>query len=222
VVGDAGPPELPLPGGATAVLLSPTQERLTKLLAKWPEPIRDGDEIAALLKGFAEEPERGPGSFGRDDSVPNGSSIAFLFEHAGTSVLFTGDAWAPILADSIKKLLTRRNKTRPANDRLTSLPVQLFKLPHHGSRQNVTDDLLDLIEPEQILICTDGSRFQHPDADALDKLRRRYPDVPILFTDATDVIRDRAIKIGSSAPGSSPVRIRLRTSCDRSQHSGGN
>ncbi len=52
---------------------------------------------------------------------------------------------------------------------------QLFKLPHHGSRQNITDDLLELVEPDEILVCTDGSKFKHPDEDALDMIRLHYP-----------------------------------------------
>jgi beta-lactamase superfamily II metal-dependent hydrolase len=210
MVRDDGPPEIALPGGATAVLLSPTPERLAELARKWPEPARDGDGIDALLRAFQEDSDRGPGTFGRDNSVPNGTSIAFLFEHAGASILLTGDAWAPVLASSIKALLERRNRSRPKNDPLTALPIQLFKLSHHGSRQNITDELLDVVIPEQILVCTDGSKFSHPDADAMAMVRRHYPDVPIHFTDTTDVIRDRALQVDASLPAASPVVIQLQ------------
>jgi hypothetical protein len=209
VVPASGPPELALPGGATAVLLSPSRARLATLLAKWPEPTRDGDDLEALLRAFDVDAERGPGEVGKDSSVPNGSSIAFLFEHDGASVLFTADAWASELADSITALLTRRNQANPHKATLTALPVQVFKLPHHGSRQNLTDELLDLIEPQQILICTDGSKFKHPDQDTLDMLSRHYPAVPILFTDATAVIEERARHVGASPPRESPVVIEL-------------
>jgi len=210
VVQEDGPPEIPLPGGATAVLLSPTPERLAKLSRKWPDPARDGDGIDFVLRAFEEDSDRGPGTFGRDNSVSNGTSIAFLFEHAGASILLTGDAWAPVLVSSIKALLERRNQSRPENDPLTALPVQLFKLSHHGSRQNITDELLDLVVPENILVCTDGSKFSHPDSDAMEMVRRHYPDVPIQFTDTTDVIRDRARQVDGSVPAASPVVIHLQ------------
>jgi beta-lactamase superfamily II metal-dependent hydrolase len=210
MVREDGPPEIALPGGATAVLLSPTGERLAKLSRKWPEPTRDGDGIDALLRAFKEDSDRGPGTFGRDSSVSNGTSIAFLFEHAGASILLTGDAWAPVLVSSIKALLERRNRSRPKNDPLTALPVQLFKLSHHGSRQNITDELLDLVIPENIVVCTDGSKFSHPDSDAMEMVRRHYPDVPIHFTDTTEVIRDRALQVGASVPAASPVVIQLQ------------
>ncbi|MFZ0157894.1 MAG: CHAT domain-containing protein [Kineosporiaceae bacterium] len=213
VVPASGPPELALPGGATAVLLSPSPPRLTKLLAGWPEPTRGGDDLEALLRAFDVDLERGQGEMGRDGSVPNGASIAFLFEHDGASVLFTADAWASELVQSITALLAARNATRqtarPGAPPLTALPVQLFKLSHHGSRQNVTDALLDLIDPRQILICTDGSKFKHPDPDTLDLLRRHYPGVPVLFTDATPVVEEHARQVGGSVPSSSPVVIEL-------------
>jgi hypothetical protein len=117
---------------------------------------------------------------------------------------------APVLASSIKALLERRNRSRPKNDPLTALPIQLFKLSHHGSRQNITDDLLDVVIPEHILVCTDGSKFSHPDADAMAMVRRHYPDVPIHFTDTTDVLRDRALQVDASLPAASPVVIQLQ------------
>jgi len=201
VVGKAGPPELALPGGATAVLLSPTPERLEKLLAKWPQPSRDADPVEALLSAFDEQPRRGPGQLGRDTSVSNGSSIAFLFEYASVSILFTGDAWSSVLTESIKKLLAKRLTAK--------LAVQLFKLSHHGSRQNVTPELLDLIEPERVLVCTDGSQYNHPDEDALELVRKHYPGVPIIFSDDTPVTQERAAQLGATGPSSFSPTIKL-------------
>ena len=203
-VDNSGPLELELPGGATAILLSPTRERLAKLLDKWPGPTRDGvEDLNDLLSAFDEKPERGTAEFGQDGSVPNGSSIAFLFEHAGVTVLFTGDAWNSVLVESIEKLLAGRGRTK--------LAVQLFKLSHHGSSKNITPRLLDLIEPERILICTDGSKYRHPDPETLNLVKKHYPDVPILFTDATDRIRERLSQIGASVPPSLPQVIKLPT-----------
>ncbi len=54
---------------------------------------------------FADEAERGVGEFGKDSSVANGSSIAFLFEYSGASILLTGDAFASELEASMCALL---------------------------------------------------------------------------------------------------------------------
>ncbi len=202
---DGPPPTIKLPGGATAVLLSPTEERLRRLLRKWPEPDRGDDDSGSfdqLIGAFVDEVDRGVGEFGKDTSVANGSSIAFLFEYGGASILFGADAYASDLQTSIGALLAQRGDAK--------LHVRLFKLPHHGSRQNITDDLLDLIEPDEILVCTDGSKFKHPDEDALDKIRAHFPSAPIRFTDDTELIQARAAHIGLATPtSSSPVLIQL-------------
>ncbi len=137
--------------------------------------------------------------FGGDSSVANGSSIAVLFEHGATAMLLTGDAFAGELTATIRRLLAERAAER--------LRVDVFKLSHHGSRANVTEELLGLVDPAHILICTDGGKFGHPDVDTLDLLRRHYPAVPIHFTDDTPTIRDRAARVGSTPPSSTPVRL---------------
>jgi hypothetical protein len=192
------------------VLLSPSTDRLQRLLNKWPDapegPTRgehlggDVSDLEAILERGVEV-TRGPGQFGADTSVANSSSIAFLFEHANVSVLLTGDAYASVLVKSIKELLAVRKQQR--------LTVDVFKLSHHGSRQNMTDDLLKLIDPRRVLVCTDGSKFEHPDEDAIVKVRRHYPDAEIYFTDNTPVIKGRAVQVGGILPTASPVVLPL-------------
>ena len=94
---------------------------------------------------------------------------------------------------------------------MSKLHVDLFKLSHHGSRQNMTDGLLDLIDPGAVLVCTDGSKFRHPDEDALQKIRSHYPDVPIHFTDDTDHIRQRAATVGAVPPLVLPLQLDFGT-----------
>ncbi len=199
-----GPVCFELPGDARCTLLSPSSERLQKLLDKWPDPVRVVDDPTEdLLKALDDPLTRGVGEFGEDSSVANGSSIAFLFEVDGASLLLTGDAFAADLETTIGQLLASRGKQK--------LRVDLFKLSHHGSRQNMTDRLLDLIDPAAVLVCTDGSKFRHPDEDALGKIRSHYPDVPIHFTDDTDHIRQRAATVGARPPEALPLRLDLGT-----------
>ena len=73
----------------------------------------------------------------------------------------------------------------------------------------MTDALLNLIEPGAILVCTDGSKFHHPDEDALEKVRAHYPDVPIHFTDDNDLIRERAAAVGTRPPQVLPLQLDL-------------
>lgn len=203
-VSDSSPVELGnMPGPARCILLSPSRARLEQLLKKWPKPTR-GDSIEKLFDIFDDATDAGTraaGVFGKDGSVANGSSIAFLLEIDGVKLLLTGDAYASELESTITRLLEERGEDK--------LVVDLFKLSHHGSRQNMTDELLDLIDPKAILICTDGSKFKHPDADALAKIRTHYPAVPIHFTDNTEIIEKRAASIGLRPPTPDQLPVQL-------------
>ena len=205
LVPDDGPlPVLEIADGARCTLLGPTLERLVALEQAWGSGRRGGDQdpIDDLLHRLGDDLERGATkSFGSDHSVPNGSSIAFLLEYGGTSLLLTGDAYAPDLQKSISRLLDERNLSR--------LEVDLFKLAHHGSMNNVTPELLDLVDPGTILICTDGSRFGHPDHETIELLRKHFPTTPIQFTDDTPIIRERAALAGTVPPTASPVTLRF-------------
>ncbi|MGH9132869.1 MAG: CHAT domain-containing protein, partial [Ilumatobacteraceae bacterium] len=204
VPADGPLPVYELAGGARCTLLSPTLERLERLGAKWRSGSRGptGDGLAELFERLADdEGSRGDVEFGDDSSIANGSSIAVHFEHDPTAMLLTGDAFAGELASAIRRLLTERSQQR--------LRVDVFKLSHHGSKANVTEELLELVEPAHVLICTDGCRFGHPDVETLDLVRKHYPDVPIHFTDDTPAIRDRAARVGTAPPSSSPVRLDL-------------
>jgi beta-lactamase superfamily II metal-dependent hydrolase len=201
-VGPDGPASFVLPGGARCTILGPNVDRLERLFGKWPEPSPTAEDPSQELLDALEDPvSRGVGEFGRDSSVANGSSIAFLLETGGVSLLLTGDAFAGDLQESIEQVLRQRGQDR--------LVVDLFKLSHHGSRQNMSDELLDLVEPRAILVCTDGSKFRHPDEDALEKIRAHYPEVPVHFTDDSEIIRQRAPVVGSEPPTVLPVRLGL-------------
>jgi hypothetical protein len=67
--------------------------------------------------------------------------------------------------------------------------------------------LLGLVDPAAVLVCTDGSKFHHPDEDALEKIHSHYPDTPIHFTDDTDHIRQRAATVGALPPAAMPLRL---------------
>jgi beta-lactamase superfamily II metal-dependent hydrolase len=204
-IGDDGPlPVFDLADGARCTVLGPSLDRLDKLRRAWDSGKRGvaEDPIADLLERLGDDFDHGLiRSFGGDRSVANGSSIVLLFEYGGTSLLLAGDAFASDLQESIRRLLEQRG--------LTTLKIDLFKLPHHGSMGNITAELLELIDPGTILICTDGTRFGHPDRETINLLRKHYPTTPIQFTDDTAVIRDRAAHAGSIPPSRSPVSLRF-------------
>jgi beta-lactamase superfamily II metal-dependent hydrolase len=192
VVADGAPlPTTPLPHGAKVTFLSPTYATLDKLEVDWRKsldasPDRGGggsaqdsgfdDFISGLdeIDDVDDGAERGGGGavkFGRDPSVPNGSSIAFLLEYGGKALVFTGDAYADVLATSIRALLDERGLSR--------LKLDAFKVSHHASVNNISPELLDLIDCSRFLVATDGSRHGHPNTACLDLIHAKHPAAKI-------------------------------------------
>ncbi|MDW8518268.1 MBL fold metallo-hydrolase [Priestia flexa] len=91
-----------------------------------------------------------------DNSVVNGSSISFIIEYQGKRLLFLADAHPDIIYDNISKLEEKF--------------FDLVKLPHHGSKRNITRDLIENLNSELFLISTNGDKHGHPDFDALARI----------------------------------------------------
>jgi hypothetical protein len=172
--------------GLPRIQLSPTPKKLTRLRKRWrdvitdaersyPEPGSSDDWLLRLEDDARYQPdddsdilgEEGPpdvesltkAKTGSDRSPANGSSIAFLLEYEGKRVLLSGDAHASVLSTSIEAYLREQDLAR--------LPLDAFKLPHHGSKNNVTKRLLDKIECPRYLVSTNSSRHDHPDDEAM-------------------------------------------------------
>lgn len=161
----------PLPeftfSGMKLTLLSPGLEQLQRLAAVWPEVIRDAglseenrtpgytDDMPADTLGDLRISDLAGTYSAADRSPANGSSIAFLAEFKSGSILFAADAFASVLL----KTLARLKETR----RLSVLDITLCKLPHHGSKANVTEKLIAALNCRHYLFSTNGERFHHPD-----------------------------------------------------------
>ena len=98
--------------------------------------------------------------FESDTSLTNGSSIAFLAEYDGKKMLFSGDAYATILLQSIKRYL-------PGCE---PLYLDLFKIPHHGSDGNISKKPLERIRCRTYLISANGAYHKHPDEIAVARI----------------------------------------------------
>lgn len=155
-------------------ILSPTVKELEELRDPW----RKACEDAGLIPGIEARDEPLPPeieSFGpvdvealaaepfeKDHAEPNGSSIAILLENGGKRALLSGDAYADVLIESIDRLLDESGEDR--------LSVDLFKLPHHGSRKNVSKELLEKLDCPRYVFSTNGSYFKHPDPVAVSRV----------------------------------------------------
>ncbi|MDO8361876.1 MAG: MBL fold metallo-hydrolase [Actinomycetota bacterium] len=176
VVARTKPVKMPLPGTASALLLSPTPQKLANLLPEWEKVVKAAGLELGVTGRHEPKPAPEPGNdmLGGptlkelaaadtdDDTAPaNGSSIAFVFEVKDGGrrkrVLLGGDAHPQVLVDGLRQVA--KNGAKYA--------VDACKLPHHGSRANVTTALVQLLDCPQWLVSTNGSQFSHPNAEAL-------------------------------------------------------
>ncbi|WP_242207682.1 MULTISPECIES: hypothetical protein [unclassified Pseudomonas] len=163
-----------LPGGMKVTVLGPSRQRLNQLKPVWKTQlvkallskplVEPNDGVEAMggssapetriqLKKVAEMPEH------PDTSVPNGSSIVLMLEYSDRRVILAGDAWADDLLEMIQTL----SPDGP-------LEVDAFKVPHHASRFNITESLVKSLKCKSWLISTNGSRYHHPDKEAIAKI----------------------------------------------------
>ena len=58
---------------------------------------------------------------------------------------------------------------------VTTLPVDAFKLPHHGSKGNVLEALLKIAPAQHYLVSSNGDTFHHPDDQAVARVVMHAP-----------------------------------------------
>jgi hypothetical protein len=172
-------------GHPQITLLSPDPSRLASLFKVWArelerlhkkehnervEPPRVGragllDPAALATKATAV-----------DRAPPNGSSIAFLLEHRGASILLAADAFPQVLASALESLAAERKapgQGAPGTSVDSPLKIDVFKLSHHGSRANTTLALLAAVRADHYVVSTNGAIFGHPNDEALARVIMR-------------------------------------------------
>ena len=145
-----GSPNAPLSyANLTFNIIGPTKENLEELQKEWEE---------WLAK---RESEMATGNFTilsmSDKSVPNLSSIAFLIEGDGRTILFTGDGRGDHLLQGLKakELL---------ND--GQINIDVLKVPHHGSNRNTDRKFFKQVKAGTYVISGNG-KYGNPDYDTL-------------------------------------------------------
>jgi hypothetical protein len=167
----------------TLTLLSPTPSQLKKLAPVWTREMRryglePGSRVdySRFLKGIpsasTDVDELADSAFAGDKGVPNGTSIAVLAEFGGAAALLAADAHAPVLGASIQTLLRQRGGKR--------LRLDAFKVSHHASQNNLSSELLQLLDCRRYLVSTNGDHFCHPDREAIGRIIKYGGDRPAL------------------------------------------
>jgi beta-lactamase superfamily II metal-dependent hydrolase len=175
-------------GGMKITLLSPKRAQLVALEKEWRKVI----EAAGLVPGFGvtldpeevddllgdediDVPALAASKFRSDTARANGSSIAFAAEFGSQSALFGADAFPGVLADSLQRL--SENERRK---------ISVLKLPHHGSRKNLSTDLLKLLDCGTFLVSSNGKRFSHPNRESIARVIRRGGKPRVVFNYRTE------------------------------------
>lgn len=170
-------------GDMALTLLSPYPAQLAALAPIWEKVVTE----AGLTPGGAvvDEEEEGEDRLGsgpidmdalvgenfKADAAPaNASSIAFLAEFEGKQALFAADAHARVLLTSLNGLSKSKK-----------ISLDAVKLPHHGSKANVSPDLLAKISCKHFLISTNGKKFRHPDRQAMARTIRSCRGASLVF-----------------------------------------
>lgn len=138
--------------GLEITVLTPDRSALTRLAAAWEAKV--SDDLVTSGAGFT------------DRSIPNLSSICLHISAHGRTALLTGDARGDaILAGATACGLLGSGR----------LHVDVLKLPHHASANNVEPLFFRTIQADHYVICADGKRHDHPSLETLHWLVNSRP-----------------------------------------------
>ncbi len=148
---DQGGRKVTLDDNTSLIVLAPREQQLKDLQEEWDEQLtrlrnRQADEasVAAYV----------------DKSVFNLSSIVCLLQASDQTILLTGDARGDQILEAIDAAgLTDQGK----------LHVNVLKLPHHGSDNNVDTDFFERITADHYVVSGDG-RHGNPETATLQML----------------------------------------------------
>lgn len=118
-------------------------------------------DLLEPLEDLAQRPNAEP-DLDQKEERANAVSISFILRCEGLSVMMLGDSYP----DNIYRYLTEQKKCTPEHP----IEVDYVKVAHHGSKNNSSCDLYDLIKCNNYIISTYGYRFYHPDREAIAKI----------------------------------------------------
>jgi beta-lactamase superfamily II metal-dependent hydrolase len=189
---DKSPLIVPLGGGMVLTLLSPSWTKLERLRPVWEkacwdegiDPNHPEVEVEITQPGWK---SMGPidiedlaaSKFMPDTTETNGSSIAFIAEYDGHRILFGGDAHADLLLESIERVKGLEKK----------LKLDAFKIPHHGSDSNVSNELIQAVDCQRFLVST-GASEKRPARQTIARVIKSGGEQPeLIFNSLSDNCR---------------------------------
>lgn len=92
-----------------------------------------------------------------DESKTNRSSIAFMLEYEGISMLFPGDCPIQLFQDRLPK------------------KIDVVKLPHHGSEKNINKEFISTTNVAYYILSTNGIKHGHPSRQVIANILYEAP-----------------------------------------------
>jgi beta-lactamase superfamily II metal-dependent hydrolase len=168
-------------GGMKVTILGPTEAHLRRLRKDWNDWLDANKKALQTIRDTARSDESRLGtsdlsrlllalqlqaeSFGDPKKVtpPNLASLTLLVEEGSQTMLLTGDAVGTQVTDGLK-----------ATGRLTNatFPVDVLKVPHHGSENNIDSDFCDTVIARDYVFCGNGEH-ENPNLDVIEMMARR-------------------------------------------------
>jgi len=111
-------------------------------------------------------------NFKENTAIPNGSSIAFVFEYESKKILFTGDSFPSIILEGLEKM--------DFIDETKKIKFDYVKLSHHASKYNTSDEFLERIECNNYVATTMGCNGK-PNKETFARILKYHEPLNILF-----------------------------------------
>lgn len=149
--------------GALINIISPSQKELANVLKEFEETDQQDAMITTAENDYyfgIEELVKN--KFSEGNQLYNATSIALLIEICGVNIL--------LLSDSVPSVIIKWLKRKGYSED-NKLKVDYMSVPHHGSKKNLNDEMLSLIECENYLISANGmNRYNLPHKESLARI----------------------------------------------------
>jgi beta-lactamase superfamily II metal-dependent hydrolase len=155
IIAHVGGKPIPVGQGLKFTIIGPMQPEIHALFEKHQQWLED-------LKKKGKSPLEALAAY-VDKSVPNLSSIVVLAEAGGKRMLLTGDA----RGDKVLEGLQMVKLLGPGDE--SKINIDLLKVPHHGSANNLDDDFFERIIAKHYVFSGDGEHG-NPEREALELL----------------------------------------------------
>lgn len=149
---------------ASIEVVSPTEDVTKMVIEKQKDEARqllnatqkDTIDLEKPLDKLAKEIPPEP-NLKKDNELANAASIAFILRCDNLSILMLGDSYP----QNVERYLREEKGYSEENP----LVVDFVKVSHHGSRNNTSNSLLDIIQCDKFIISTNGGNgsSNHPD-----------------------------------------------------------